>query len=374
LSRGNFLFPGSSIAKNELREGGFNNLALAVVGRYNPDAHHEEITMKPFNQLTRIGKLRRMRGLAIKALADYDLSVQWIKFLADDTNISFKVHSLGGNNYVLRIYSDEETTMAENQAEVFWLEALKKDTDLKFTEPVLRTDGEAITLASQEGIPGEKRCTLFTWVPGRALEESLNPDNYFKLGITLAKLHDHAESLRPLPESIKPKKWDKAFYYPNEPVVYNTAEYKHLFNDQQIHIIDRAISIADMEFARLYANKKGQILIHGDLHYWNVNLHRGELYIMDFEDVMLGYPVQDVAITLYYGRHREDYPHLREAFRQGYTSLRDWPAERPGQVETLQAARSINFVNYVARVEESPQEYITARCEELQEFVEKYGD
>ena len=89
---------------------------------------------------------------------------------------------------------------------------------------------------------------------------------------------------------------------------------------------------------------------------------------------MLGYPVQDVAITLYYGRHRENYPHLREAFQQGYTSRRDWPVERPGQIETLQAARSINFVNYVARIEESPQEYINARCEELQEFVEIYGD
>jgi len=212
--------------------------------------------MKSYNELTRLGKLKRMRSLAIKALAEYDLSVQWIKFLADDTNIPFKVHSLGGDNYVLRIYSDEETTLAENQAEVFWLEALKKDTDLKFTEPVLRTDGEAITLASQEDIPGEKRCILFTWVPGRALEESLNPDNYFKLGVTLAKLHYHAESLRPLPDSIKPKKWDKPFYYPNEPVVYNTAEYKHLFNDQQIHIIDRAISIADKELDRLYAKKK----------------------------------------------------------------------------------------------------------------------
>jgi hypothetical protein len=43
-----------------------------------------------------------------------------------------------------------------------------------------------------------------------------------------------------------------------------------------------------------------------------------------------------------------------------------------GQIETLQAARSINFVNYVARIGDSPQEYINARCEELQEFVENY--
>ena len=256
--------------------------------------------------------------------------------------------------------------------QVFWLEALKRDTDLRFTEPVPRADGDAITLASLDGIPGEKRCILFTWVPGRPLEESLSPGNYFNLGVTLAKLHDHAESIRALPKSIRPKKWDQAFYYPDEPVVYNDPQYRHLFSDLQIKIIDRAISIADREFARLYADQEGQILIHGDLHYWNVNLHRGELYIMDFEDVMLGYPVQDVAITLYYGRHREQYPDLREAFRRGYTSRRVWPVSRQDQIETLQAARSINFINYVARIEDSAQEYINERCDDLQEFVAKY--
>ena len=314
-----------------------------------------------------------MRSLAVKALAEYDLHILWIKFLADDTNISFKIRSVDGANYVLRIYSDEETTLTENQAEVFWLRALKRDTDLNCTEPVPRVDGESITLASVPGVPGGRRCILFTWVPGRVLENSLNTQNYYKLGVTMAKLHDHAESLKPLPESIQPKKWDRAFYYPDEPVVHNDPAYKHLFSDQQIEIIDQAIAIADVEFARLYADQEGQILIHGDLHYWNVNLYRGELYIMDFEDVMLGYPVQDVAITLYYGQQREDYPHLQEALHVGYTSCRAWPIKRYGQIETLQAARSINFVNYVARIDASPQEYIDARCGELQEFIEQFG-
>ena len=329
--------------------------------------------MKPFNELTRRGKLRRLRNLAVKALTDYDLRVQWIKFLADDTNISFKVRSVDGENFVLRIYSDEETTLTENQAEVFWLQALKRDTDLNLAEPVPRKDGESITLASVDGVSGEKRCILFKWVPGRVLEKSLIPQNYFKLGVTMAKMHDHAEALKPLPDFIQPKKWDRAFYYPNEPVVYNDPAFKHLFGSQQIALIDQVIALADAEFTRLYADHDGQILIHGDLHYWNVNLYQGELYIMDFEDVMLGYPVQDVAITLYYGRHRDDYRDLREAFQHGYTSGRQWPVDRHGQIETLQAARMINFINYVARIYASPQEYIEARCAELVQYLQIFG-
>lgn len=330
--------------------------------------------MKPYDQLTRLGKIRRMRTLALRMLENYDLQVEWVKFLADDTNMSFKVRAKSGEDYVLRIYSDEETTLVDNQAEVFWLQALKRDTRLRFAAPVLRADGNAITLTNEPGFPLEKRGVLFTWVPGRTLETGLNTQKYFRLGLTMAELHGHAESLKPLPESICPKKWDKPFYYPNEPVVYNDPSYKHLFSDFQILVINQAISMVVREFDRLYSNQQGQILIHGDLHFWNIKYYQGELYLMDFEDVMLGYPVQDIAIALYYCRLREDYQELQNAFQQGYSSHRPWPVNNWRQVETLQAARMINFVNYVARIEESPQEYIDARCGELEKFVVRYKD
>jgi Ser/Thr protein kinase RdoA (MazF antagonist) len=329
--------------------------------------------MKPYSELTHLGKLRRLHRLAVKALQDYDLHVKWVKFLTIATNTMFKVQSFEGDNYVLRIYSDEETTLAENQTEIFWLQALIRDTDLKLSRPVPRRDGEYITIACVPGVPGEKRCVLFKWIPGRELEHDLNPGNYFKLGMTMAKLHDHAESLKPLPLHIAPKKWDRAFYYPDEPVVYNTAAYQHLFYPERIALIDAVIAKAEVEFERLYADLEGQILIHGDLHYWNVHLYQGQLYIMDFEDVMLGYPLQDIAITLYYGRQREDYQDLRSAFKRGYTSLRTWPVEREAQIQTLIAARSVNFINYVARIDPSPQEYIEQRCAELKAYLDNYG-
>jgi Ser/Thr protein kinase RdoA (MazF antagonist) len=134
-------------------------------------------------------------------------------------------------------------------------------------------------------------------------------------------------------------------------------------------VIERATEI----FERLFADKDGQILIHGDLHYWNVHFYRGELYVIDFEDINLGYPVQDIAVTLYYGRHREGYKEWKAAFKQGYSSLRKWPVEDESTIETLMAARSVMFINYVARIDPSPEEYINQRCEELEHFLTRYG-
>lgn len=329
--------------------------------------------MKSYNELTKRGKLKRLRQLALKALEQYDLRVKWVRFLTTETNTMFQIQAEEGERYVLRIYSDEETTLRENQAEMYWLDALKRDTALKVTEPITRRDGEYISIVSMPGVPEERRCVLFKWVPGRTLEHYLSPENYHKLGQTLARLHNHAETLNPLPPNIQPKKWDKVFYYPDEPVVYHTEEYRHLFPSERVALLNEVIKRAEQVFEKLYADRDGQILIHGDLHYLNVHLYRGELYVIDFEDVMLGYPVQDIAITLSYGRQRDGYSDWRDAFQRGYTNLRPWPAESQKQLETLIAARSVMFVNYVARIDPSPQEYIEHHCEGLSQFLEVYG-
>jgi Ser/Thr protein kinase RdoA (MazF antagonist) len=274
---------------------------------------------------------------------------------------------------VLRIYSDEETTLRENQAEMFWLGALIRDTDIKVTEPVARRDGDYITIASAPGVPGERRCVLFKWIPGRTLENYLNPSNYYKYGQVLAKLHNHASTLKPLPAHINPKKWNKVFYYPDEPVVYNEPAYAHLFPNERIEILEEVIQRANQVFEELFADLDTQILLHGDLHFWNVHLYRGDLYVIDFEDILLGYPVQDVAVTLSYGRRRDGYQAWKAAFKQGYTSIRPWPSENERIMETLIAARSVMFINYVARISSSPGEYIDGRCKDLEKYIKTYG-
>lgn len=330
--------------------------------------------MKPFEKLTRRGKIRRLRGLAKEALKRYSLPVKRLRFFTIATNTMFRVDTQNGGRFMLRIYSDEETTLEDNRAEMFWLNALARDTDLNVSQPVPNRDGGYITVVSVAGVPGAlgksggRRCALFRWIPGRTLEEQLSPQNYYKLGQAMAKLHDHAETLKP-PRELEPKRWDKVFYYPNEPVIYNTQEYLHLFSTKRISMIDQVIQRAGRLLDDLHADEGRRIWIHGDLHYWNVHVYKGELYVIDFEDIMAGYPVQDIAVTLYYGRTRDDYPELRQAFQSGYTSLRPWPINAPGQLETLMAARSVNFINYVARIDPEPEEYLDMRCRELEGYL-----
>ena len=329
--------------------------------------------MKPYNELTRLGKIRRLRKVVLAALESYDLRIEWVRFMTIETNTMFKIRATNGEKFVMRIYSEEETTLKENRAEMFWLDALMRDTDIPVTEPIPRVDGEYISVVTVPGVPAERRCVLFRWVPGRQLEQSLSPETYHKFGALLAGLHNHAESLKPLPDWIQPKKWDRVFYYPDEPVVYNTPPYAHLFPSERVSLLDNVILRADKLFEEMFSNPNDQILIHGDLHFWNVHLHRGELHAIDFEDIMLGYPLQDVAVTLSYGRDREGYPAWKESFFEGYSGIRAWPVKYEVQMETLIAARSVMFINYVARIDPQPEDYIRERCARLETYLDSYG-
>ena len=66
--------------------------------------------MKPYHELTRRGQLRRLRRLVLDVLTFYDLDVNKVRFLTIETNTMFRVDTEDGDKYVLRIYSDEETT------------------------------------------------------------------------------------------------------------------------------------------------------------------------------------------------------------------------------------------------------------------------
>jgi len=329
--------------------------------------------MKPYSELTRLGKIRRLRCLCLAALESYDLQLKRLIFFTIETNTMFRVDTIAGEKLVLRIYSDDGTTMQDNLVEMYWLAALKRDTDLLVSEPVANRDGNYITIASVPGVPAERRCALFRWVPGRPLEDYLTGDNYYKLGRIMARLHDHAERME-YPPDLQPKRWDKLFYFPDEPVLYNKPEYRHIFKKDDIVLIDRVISQAGRLLKDLFKNESDRIWIHGDLHYWNVHYHRGDLYVFDFEDITSGYQVQDVAITLFYGRDRDLYPELRQAFKDGYSSFRPWPVASRFQLETLIAARIVNFINYILRISEDPADYIQRRCQDLREYLDEFPE
>lgn len=302
--------------------------------------------MKDFFQLTNRGRALRLRRMALAALERYDLDVKRVRLLTNDFNGIFRVDTAGGQKLVLRICLPEGGhTLREIRSEMIWLAALSRDTDLGVPEPLATRDGALVTTVEVDGVPEARHCVVFGWMPGPDLADRLTLENVQKMGELSARLHTHAETFRP-PEGFWIRTSDEVFPF-GDPVVLFDQAHGDLVPPGRRELFQSARERVKDALGDLYADRQGLRVLHYDLHHWNVKVLRGKLYALDFEDLMWGYPVQDIAITFYYWQDHPQSGELREAFRCGYTSHSDWPEQAPGQIDTFIAGRGLDLSNFV---------------------------
>jgi Ser/Thr protein kinase RdoA (MazF antagonist) len=97
------------------------------------------------------------------------------------------------------------------------------------------------------------------------------------------------------------------------------------------------------EISPLFANAE-MIRIHGDCHFSNLIYRPGEsFYLIDFDDMALGPPVQDFWMLLP-GYREETFAEI-ELFLEGYETFRDFDRRSLRLIEPLRAMR---FIHYMA--------------------------
>lgn len=300
---------------------------------------------KPYSVLSVRGQARRLRELALNALAYYELDVVHLRLVTNDMNGIFRVDTRDGQKYILRVTLPEGGHNLDHvAAEMDWLAALVRDTDLSVPRPLPAKDGSLVVEAGAGGVPEARLCAIFSWVSGNDLAEDMSAVNIYKLGELMARLHTHALTFHPLSELFL-LRFDRVFPFP-EPVVLFDEQFSPLFPAARRAVYERAIVWVQESIDRLKASGEPMRILHGDLHQWNVLNARGVLSPIDFEDLMLGWPVQDIATTLYYFDSRS-FVDMYSAFQEGYTRHSPWPERHAGEIDSFIAARGLGLANFL---------------------------
>lgn len=294
------------------------------------------VSSEPSNELT----------AAVRALfeTEYRMAVAKLSHLATHSNVLFRADLSDGRRLVLRVGQPGAGNGPNLDLEVAWLSELVADPEINVAEVVATPDGRRVV---ELAVGGEtRRCVLFTWVPGDPMGSGAGTSGYRAMGRLSALLHHHGDWRPSAPSSLR--RWDRTFYFSPEiePVVIDDPRYDHLFGDSR-SVLRRIAEEVDAALAKYWAAHTPMV-VHGDLHEWNVHLYMGRAWAIDFEDVMLAFPAQDVATSLYGARTRSDLDAVVAAFRSGYEEYRRWPVETPGELEFHWAARQVMLMNHAA--------------------------
>lgn len=343
--------------------------------------------MKPYEELTFAGRIRRQRQLAGCALKEFGLADARLQFLRQAGNTLFRVNQANPaahpktdryapGQYLLRIHQPGYQTPAAIELELEWLSSMCQ-ADLPVPEPGVTLAGKFTTQVSLPGIVVPHLCSLLRWVKGRELRrEEIRPDHYRALGELVARLHQHAEHWQaPAGQAKRPYDWDGLFRQAGEDGM-PTSEAWDLLPPEYLEPFERVAQKTGQVMDRLGKGPEVYGLIHGDLGMGaNVIFWEGDVRIIDFDDSGFGYYLFDLAIILEDSQDHQIQPAFREALLEGYTRLRPFGRDQAEMLDLFLAAYAVYwslFAVDAVRFHPEDREEIYERMARYLRLVENY--
>ncbi|MEM7125557.1 MAG: phosphotransferase [Chloroflexota bacterium] len=323
--------------------------------------------MKPFETLTKRGQLSRLKQLGLNALKAYEIDEPHFTPLRHEDNTTFRLQTDRGEQYVLRIHRHPKKTSEMVRSEMMWLDALHQEDGLIVPEPLPTRDGDLLTSASADGVPESRVCVLFRWVPGRFFDDSLRPVHLTRVGAFMARLQQFGATFDP-PEGFVRGRLDHLCGKPDG--ISDSLARQQVDNPEDEAVAIQLVSdVFSPEEGALISAYIEQVraaqrsigygadvfgLIHGDLHQENYLFHQGQVRAIDFDDCGYGHYLYDMAVTLNNVHWRDDAPELRQAFLDGYRSVRPLSAEHEAHLDLLIYLREIQIMLWEIEMRNHP--------------------
>jgi Ser/Thr protein kinase RdoA (MazF antagonist) len=233
------------------------------------------------------------------------------------------------------VYLVSRRTDEEVRSELEWLEALGTVSQVNVPRPLRSRDGSLFVRAEDEDGTGLRRVAIFTWVPGAPLGDEPDPVLVSAFGEATARLHEHGRTFGSV-EGLRT--WDSPLIHGERSLLDPNAD---VIEPPDRRVFELAATAARAEIARLAGDDRtASDPARGSAS--RQRLRRGDdVWILDFDDCLLGWPVQDLGVTMWeVGEDQATWPY-RDAFRAGYERVAIWPERRPGQIDVFAANRGL---------------------------------
>jgi Ser/Thr protein kinase RdoA (MazF antagonist) len=197
---------------------------------------------------------------------------------------------------------------------------------------------------------GTRLAGMTLWHPGQTLADLLGKDRspatwdwFERTGALLADLHN-ATSGWTQPPGFTRHRLDL------EGLVGETPFWGRFWDVPGLSAEERGLlsEARSLVAARLAGLTDPLILIHADAHPANVLVSGDRLGLIDFDDCAWGWPVFDMAVTLWSSTSEPQFAALRDRCLAGYASRRALPQDLLGQLDLFLLTRSLMLIGWCA--------------------------
>lgn len=343
--------------------------------------------MKPYERLTRLGRLRRMRDLAQSALTRYGLNSARLVLARYSGNVLYRVYSdepkqdtradglFEPGQYLLRVhwlgYRDRDAV----ELELEWLDAMRSERDLPVPEPVRTRDGALLVRVSSPGIPDPRYCSVLRWVRGRRIGDRAVAKHYSEQGQLMAKMHDFSQTWT-MPEGTRPRTYNWDGLLREIPALcLPVDDVWSLLPESYLGPFESVAGQVRQAMETLGAGASAFGLIHADLGVdANLLFWRGSPRAIDFDESGLGYWVYDLAVALEHCRENRNFARNRDALLDSYCGLRALPSGQLQYLGLFMAALDVHiglWANAVACIHPERRS-VRRRAERCLRLIEVY--
>jgi len=317
-------------------------------------------------------KQRKLDHIAQSAIKFYEGIFPSVTFFAKETSTIYKTINSKGQEFALKIYDEASSNLDDNLIEVLMLDAIQEKSNITIASIIKNKKEQHFTLVPDDSSSRIYRIVLSKWIEGIDFKNKESKERFFDLGKLVGEMHLATENIE-LPKNLIPKKWNQVYYFRDETPVYHHPKFNHLVSSEFKTLMDSLVPFLNPLLKEIYQSSKS-ILLHGDLNPWNIKTHKNQFSILDFEDAILGPPIHELAILLFYYRKGENFPYtmVKDALFTGYRSVRDLPLISDLDLEMLFMARKVNFLNHVLTLEGDYKKYLQEGTMELKEFALKH--
>jgi len=287
------------------------------------------------------------------ALACYPFDRPVARRLGRGFNAMYRVDTADGARFALRVQRHGFGVDVVG-AELAWLEAIRRDTDLAVPDPVRTLDNELVCIAAKPA--GPRLVVVFRWLTGRFLDAGLRPGHLHRMGALAAQLQAHGArfaSSALTPRGRVDAMTDEGRYRPDPFDQESQAEVVDLLG-RQLGADVQAPVCSVIERVRLVQQRIGFGatvfgLQHGDLHQQNVLFRRAGIAAIDFDDCGHAQHAYDLAVTILEIRDRPDYPELRTAVIAGFRTMGALSDQEEAAIDLLMVLRLLQLTVWRAR-------------------------